>query len=249
MRNKWRVTKFQKGRSRPQQQSPVWLLSPSSAQKKKKGVTVVQQSLPFIHPLLWPALLSGPCLTTSWLFHSFFSPCILWLIRTSAGRDLSQKPCLQCSKKKDDFCTTTKQGVHKIYYNKEQKLENLAACQNHFLSVSITEAFHLLLLPFSSYVKAVFKCFHITSSFHYGKPRHSSSGISLFLVCTLSTPVHPGIETAWAGMENPTSVQTEAHCSLALQFGQSAALLTEAFQENLMSTLPPFPPSPPTLPL
>lgn len=41
-------------------------------------------------------------------------------------------------------------------------------------------------------------------------------------------------------MENPTSVQTETHSSLALQFGQSAAILTEAFQENLTSTLPPF---------
>lgn len=37
-------------------------------------------------------------------------------------------------------------------------------------------------------------------------PRRPSRGISLHLVYAISTAIHPGIETAWAGMENPTSV-------------------------------------------
>lgn len=69
-------------------------------------------------------------------------------------------------------------------------------------------------------------------------PHHPSCGISLLLVYAVSIPIHPGIETAWAGMENPTSVKTQTHSSLALKFGQRAAILTEVFQENLTSTLP-----------
>lgn len=37
-------------------------------------------------------------------------------------------------------------------------------------------------------------------------PHHPSRGISLLLVDAISIAFHPGIETAWAGMENPTSV-------------------------------------------
>lgn len=88
---------------------------------------------------------------------------------------------------------------------------------------------------------AVFKCFQIINSFHSGNPPSSLQWHSISaLIYAVSIPIRPGIETAWAGMENPTSVQTETHSSLALQFGQSAAILTEAFQENLTSSLPPF---------
>lgn len=181
--------------------------------EQNDGVTVVCAVSPLHSP---PCFDLNFCLDHVWppadSFARFFPPGILWLIRTSAGRDVwATKNALKQNKDFTNFI---------IIKNRNLKI---LLCQNHFLSVSITEAFHLLPLPFSSYEKAVSKCFHITSSFHYGKPRHSSSGISLFLVCTLSTPVHPGIETAWAGMENPTSVQTEAHCSLALQFGQCGA--------------------------
>lgn len=90
-------------------------------------------------------------------------------------------------------------------------------------------------LPFSN-GQNLHRCVQITTSFRYGKPRHLCSCISPLLVYTFSTPLHP----AWAGMENPTSVYTEAHSSSAFEIGQRATILTE---ESLTSCPPSFSPS------
>lgn len=50
---------------------------------------------------------------------------------------------------------------------------------------------------------------------NFGKPHRPSRGI--FLLSSVSTPIYPGIERAWAGMENPTSVQAQTQSSTALQ--------------------------------
>lgn len=82
------------------------------------------------------------------------------------------------------------------------KIQHAVTLESHFspLLISLTE-----FLPFSN-GENLHQSVQTAVSFHYGKPRRPYTCISLLLVYTLSTPVHP----AWAGMENPTSVYTEA---------------------------------------
>lgn len=103
-----------------------------------------------------------------------------------------------------DFSTEAKQRFLSFLLNEELKLENPAYLKTTFILLLYSSISRSATSPFSYLWEMLRLC---TASI-MESPHHPSRGISLLLVyaAAVSTPIHPGIETAWAGMENPTSV-------------------------------------------
>lgn len=181
-----------------------------STQNKEMWTLHDDPSLSFILPLLWPSVFPELSLSTSW--------------------GLAAVPSLSKLLGQVRGARTTKLQEFVIRFalikKWNPKSQNAVTSGSHFSPLLIL---FTSFLPFSN-SENLHRSVQITASFHYGKPQHPYSCISLLLVYTLSTLVHP----VWAGMENPTSVYTEAHSSSTFEIGQRA---TNPPEESLRSLL------------
>lgn len=199
-RNKWNRSWFQKGRASGE-------CFPSSAIKKQHHVIIMARAVDVLSPFYPPTLsLLTPAVSVHQLNHVLLISLQKLTVRlavTSAESRLIRK--------RNSTVRRTQQNSGRLQWNKTKLLKNLvkntevkdtdtSTQKKSDLSFSMTLIFH------SSLSSLFWLCFYITGTF-VGKPRHPTADISLLWVCTLSDPVHPGVELgAWAGMENPTSV-------------------------------------------